>query len=243
MLKPLLLALDFDETIASKDTDIVAQTLIPGDVPNEIKKLWSLETGCIPYMKRIFKLLQTHGLGQESIETVVREITPVPGLENLLKNLHSNNCEIIIISDANIIFIDKWLKHWSLRHTVEKIFSNPAWFDDSGLLNIENYHHQNWCKLSVENLCKGDVLDNYVKQREKDGVVFQKIGYVGDGSNDFCPMLRLSNRDLAFPRLDYPIMKKLKNNHDNFIMKAEIIPWTSGNDIWQEINSRIIFLN
>lgn len=230
---------DFDETIISKDSDFAARTLIHDDLPDDIKQLWSLEDGCILYMQKVFKLLHTNGISQESIVSIVKEIQPIDGIVNLMKNLNSNNCEIIIISDANVMFIEKWLVHWNLNDTVKKIFSNPAWFDDDGLLNIENYHHQNWCKLSVKNLCKGDVMDKYIKQRHNEGVVFNKIGYVGDGSNDFCPMIRLSIDDMIFPRINYPIMKQFNNRSDNLTPKAEIIPWKNGDDIWQEIKKRI----
>ena len=49
-------------------------------------------------------------------------------------------------------------------------------------------------------MCKGDIIEEYIKERGEKGVVYDFIAYSGDGKNDLCPTLRLSENDLAFPR-------------------------------------------
>ena len=49
-------------------------------------------------------------------------------------------------------------------------------------------------------MCKGDIIEEYIKERREQGVVYDFIAYSGDGENDLCPTLRLSENDLAFPR-------------------------------------------
>ena len=49
-------------------------------------------------------------------------------------------------------------------------------------------------------MCKGDIIEGYIKERREQGVVYDFIAYSGDGKNDLCPTLRLSGNDLSFPR-------------------------------------------
>ncbi|KAK0084118.1 hypothetical protein PV325_007608 [Microctonus aethiopoides] len=240
MTKPLLMCFDFDQTIVQENTDVVACNLLPKDQIEATKVLYSnCNRSWTIYMRKIFELLHSCGINREAIENNINSTPATSGFEELLKNLHSHNCEIIIISDANSIFIEGWLNHHKLNHTVTKIFTNPSWFDDKGLLNIKEYHYQDWCQLSEQNLCKGYVLENYIKERAAEGVHFDKIGYAGDGRNDYCPILKLSEKDLAFPREGYSIMKCLKKSESDNIVKAEIIPWKTGADIWHSLCTKI----
>ncbi|XP_011308489.1 pyridoxal phosphate phosphatase PHOSPHO2 [Fopius arisanus] len=240
MTKPLLIAFDFDHTIANKNSDHVAHQMLPGGVPADVKELYHSGGGWTEFMRRCFQLLHAAKISKDDLESTVNAIPPVPGYEDLLNNLHSNNCEVIIISDSNSVFIDNWLVHKKLRHTITNISTNPAFFDDEGMLHVKEYQDQDFCDLSERNLCKGYVLETYIKERADEGVEFQRIAYAGDGKNDFCPMLKLSKNDLAFPRKDYTIMEYL-NNPGKPSLKAEILPWTDGYDIWREITSRINF--
>ena len=56
-------------------------------------------------------------------------------------------------------------------------------------------------------MCKGDVLEKHIKEhsRKIDSVV-----YVGDGSNDFCPTLRLKDRDYVAIREGYKLHHAVK---------------------------------
>lgn len=134
---------------------------------------------------------------------------------------------MIIISDANNLFIKHWLKEHNVLNHVHSILSNPAHFDNNGQLNIEMYHLQNWCKLSTKNLCKGSILEDYIKKRASEGVNFGKIAYVGDGKNDLCPILKLAENDLAFPRSSYPLIDCIQQ------MKplAKVHEWKHANEI------------
>ena len=49
-------------------------------------------------------------------------------------------------------------------------------------------------------MCKGNILEEYINERRAQGVVYDFVAYSGDGKNDLCPTLRLSENDLAFPR-------------------------------------------
>ena len=110
-------------------------------------------------------------------------------------------------------------------------------------------------------MCKGQILEDYIKSRNGEGEDFSVIAYVGrqfskysfiinlkfgggrgrvnyhatflfisfpgDGGNDFCPILRLSEENgLAFPRKGYALVKHIKKHEKNDIkIKANIHEW------------------
>lgn len=59
---------------------------------------------------------------------------------------------------------------------------------------------QHGCKVGCSpNMCKGEDLEAFLN-RNGGRESFDRIIYVGDGGNDFCPVLRLQPQDLAFVR-------------------------------------------
>lgn len=241
MTKPLLIALDFDHTVVDDNTDTVIRNLLKDEKAlSELKQVCETECWTI-YMRRIFQHLHKENVTSKEIKNVIGSIKPVAGFPLLLEKLHSRGAEIIIISDSNSFFINHWLEHQKLDHTIKQVFTNPASFDETGLLRIEMYQVQDWCKLSEINMCKGDILESYIKRRSEEGIEFSKVAYVGDGRNDLCPVLRLSAGDLAFPRVNYSLAKILTENKSNVdqVPKAKILLWNDATEIWDELIKRI----
>lgn len=237
----MLVAFDFDYTIVDDNTDIVVRKLLPEDqLTDDVQDLYSI-SGWTMYMGKIFELLHKNSVGLKEIEEAIVNIPTTPGFDILLKELYSLGCEIIIISDSNSIFIDMWLKSKNLDNLISKIYTNPAHISDDGVLKIQMYHVQDSCKLSTINLCKGSILEDHIKERLKEGINFKGIAYVGDGKNDLCPILRLSENDLGFARVNYPLIRKLEEykNNESSTIKATIIPWSNGSEILNHLNERI----
>lgn len=209
-----LVGFDFDHTIIDANTDIEVQKLSVEDIPIDIRQLYSNKCWT-DFMQAVFELLHKQNVTADQYKTLLYKIPFVRGMDELLRKLgdyHKDNVEVIIISDSNSMFIEEILKHHNLHNCVTKIFTNPAWFDDDGCLRIKYYHEQSECDLSTKNLCKGMILKDYVKSREKDnnGVKFSRIIYVGDGKNDLCPSLRLNKKDHVFARRGYTLETMLK---------------------------------
>ena len=61
--------------------------------------------------------------------------------------------------------------------------------------------------MSTKNLCKGQILEDYIASSEKK---FSLVCYVGDGKNDFCPSLRLSANDLVCVREGFSLVKYIQ---------------------------------
>ncbi|XP_020282232.1 pyridoxal phosphate phosphatase PHOSPHO2 [Pseudomyrmex gracilis] len=228
----VLAAFDFDHTICDNNTDVVARKLLPEwKIPEDVKDLYK-SSGWIAYMNKIFELLHENSIDARTIENAIVNIPAVRGIETLLESLSKNGHEIIIISDSNSIFIDRWLKSKKLEHLVSRVFTNPAWYDDDGKMRVGMYHTQHTCKLSSINLCKGQILMDYVRERRVQGKCFEKIVYVGDGQNDFCPLMRLLETDLACARKCYALVSILDSIPSNESTKAQILLWNDATDLY-----------
>ena len=209
-------------------------------IPAEIEALYS-KKGWTDYMGEIFKYLHNHSTTPEQILSCMTEIDFSPGMKELLMNLDKERTEVIIISDSNSIFIDHILSFHGLKASFKRVFTNPARFDEHGRLEIEMFHIQDTCQLSTVNLCKGQVLESYIKERAIENISFSHIAYVGDGYNDFCPSLRLSEKDFVFPRKGYSLFKHIKKMEaeKQLQIKAKVHLWDSGLDILQVLTANI----
>ncbi|XP_029157515.1 pyridoxal phosphate phosphatase PHOSPHO2 [Nylanderia fulva] len=241
MHRGVLAAFDFDHTVCDDNTDVVARKLLPDErIPEDVKGLYK-SSGWIVYMGRIMELLHENGIDIQQIEDAIVRIPGVAGIEELLLALHANGHEIIIISDSNSVFIDRWLRSRRLEHVVSRIFTNPAYYDDTGRMRVDMYHTQHTCRLSTVNLCKGQILMDYIDERREQGRRYERIVYVGDGKNDLCPILRLSQTDLACPRKGYALVETLSKLPRDSTTKARVVQWDDGRDLRHNLEQILKF--
>ncbi|KAF7495594.1 putative phosphatase phospho2 [Sarcoptes scabiei] len=232
-----LVVFDFDETIVDCNSDLFINALAPNQqIPKQFWQPDIHENDWTDYMQQVFIYLHHNGCTEKDYQKCLIKMPFVSGIKDLLFKL-SKDCdrkrfESIIISDANSFFIKHFLVNHNLLNSFKEIFTNPAHFDDSGCLRIKQFHRQNWCQLSAKNLCKGHILKEYIAKRSKEQVHFDRISYVGDGSNDLCPALRLSERDLVFARYNFPLHRKAEGHRE---LQAQLIPFVDGDDIWKVI--------
>jgi len=237
-VKKFLIAFDFDDTVIAANSDLYICRLAPqGEIPQHIKALYS-KHGWTHYMSAIFTYLHENGTVPDDMLRCMREIDFINGMKGLFHFLNDNNFDIIIISDSNSVFIDCILTSAGVAPLVQKVYTNPAKFDEKGQLHLDCYHLQDWCNLSTVNLCKGHILKTHVEEQRKIGVEYDVVCYVGDGSNDVCPCLKLSSRDIAFPRVGYKLMSELDRRHEE--VNAKVIPWQSGSDIMEALRAEVL---
>lgn len=234
MSRPFLVAFDFDHTIVNDNTDTVARQLIPGW--NLVESLKYREGVWTAFMAMIFKELFTRGIKIDEIKKAIRSIPEVTGMSSLISEAHLRNCEIIIVSDSNSLFINWWLDHNNLTEKIRQVYTNPARIENEQI-HIEMYQNQDFCKLSEVNMCKGFILEKHVNDRRQEGVEFERIAYIGDGRNDFCPLLKLNEKDLAFPRSGFTLEKLINDRKNNsaYNLKAKVTPWTDAADISKKL--------
>lgn len=236
-----LFVFDFDHTVVDDNTDIVIRDLVAKDkIPSHVTSLYK-HSGWIPYMQEIFNILKENNIRKDDIHKAIEGIPEVNGMKCLFKWLgEKTNVDVIIISDSNSQFIHQWCSINNIRHFIDDIFTNPALYTDDDSLKIQPYHNQNWCKLSSVNLCKGQILEDYMSERKN--VHYENVFYFGDGANDFCPILRLKETDFGCIRKGYRLEKELNtDNIKNKELKAELFMWNDAIDIMDFIKKTNLF--
>lgn len=234
-----LAVFDFDHTIVNDNTDTAVASLVDKTLRDSVRYLYARD-GWTAYMQEIFHLLRANGVNKKKITETVCSIPSVQGFPGLIKTLKDElNYDIIIVSDSNSYFIDSWLRANGLIDYVLKVFTNPAYFEDE-LLKIEMYHFQDYCTLSTKNLCKGQIIDDFKEEQRKKDVLYKSTMYVGDGRNDFCPVLRLMDNDVACVRENFKCAELIELARQGkycneagipYSVKARVVVWSSGNDI------------
>ncbi|XP_028287120.1 probable phosphatase phospho1 [Parambassis ranga] len=231
-----LVLFDFDETIICESSDDAVLRALPGQqLPAWLKNSYR-EGHYNEHMQKVLAYMAEQGVSKDSIHSAVERIPPNAAFLDLFQYLQSNrqDFELVVVSDANMYFIETWLKHARVHHLFRKIFTNPASFDASGRLVLLPFH-SHLCSCCPDNMCKQVILRDYLaaRQKERGGARFQRVFYIGDGANDICPSLALGPQDTAFPRRDFPMHKLLMEMQQSQSAKfrANIVPWVSGEDI------------
>lgn len=232
-----LAAFDFDQTIIELNSDVVVRALVDRkQISQEVENIVSTQ-GWTEYMQEIFRILHKSSIKPARIKKAVIELNEVPGMVKCIKTLKQLNFDIIIISDSNSVFINEWITAHNLHDTIKEIFTNPAHFDENGLLIIKPYHHQTECKISAANMCKGRIMLDFIDKMKKKDITYQNTLYIGDGSNDICPALKLSINDYAFVKKDFSMDRNLlrvaSDNNVQFLAKS--IKWKTGFELMNEI--------
>jgi len=160
----------------------------------------------------------------------------VAGMQDLLSNLNMDQYEIIIISDSNSVFIQHIVDSAGLSDIISTTYTNPAYFDERGCLNIDFYHKQTWCDISTVNLCKGQILEAHIAEAGNRGVQYSTVGYIGDGCHDLCPCLKLCSTDICYPRTGFGLVKKIKELPGQKL-SAHVEEWTDGKDLAKKIST------
>jgi pyridoxal phosphate phosphatase PHOSPHO2 len=74
-------------------------------------------------------------------------------------------------------------------------------------------------------------LREYLENRKN---YIDKVVYVGDGENDYCPALSLNYNDVLFPREKWGLHKKIEEGSKEDL-KCRMVLWSSGEVIKQEL--------
>lgn len=241
VVKKYLAAFDFDYTVVAQNTDTVIRDLLPPDkLTKDMQDIIEVQ-GWTEYMAEVFRRLHSCQIRPEKILETIHGIPEVPGFVRLLKRLNTKyGCDLIVISDSNSVFIEEWIKSHGLQENFARVFTNPARFEESGLLTIKPFHHQTDCRLSAVNLCKGKVLEHFmIEQDLRYNTTYERVIYVGDGNNDICPVTKLRNRDIACAREGFAMAKTLAKNPTKLKVRAEFLTWKSGFDLLDQLERQM----
>ncbi|XP_074512325.1 putative phosphatase phospho1 isoform X1 [Sebastes fasciatus] len=234
--KRFLIFFDFDETIVDETSDDVVVQAAPGQhLPAWLKDTY--QPGRYnEYMQRVLAYLAEQGVTESDIRSHMEKIPTTPGMLTVFQFLRTRaaqDFEVVLVSDANTFFIESWLRSKGARQLFHRIFSNPATFNKDGRLVLRPFHSHD-CPRCPDNMCKQVVVRDYVARRTQErGRVYQRLFYVGDGANDFCPATFLGPRDVVFPRRDFPMHRLITETHEAMPgeFKAVTVPWGSAEEV------------
>ncbi|KAH8828568.1 phosphatase phospho-type [Flagelloscypha sp. PMI_526] len=160
------------------------------------------------------EMLHKRGVPPSEIQRALRIMPFHPAMVRASnKAKSSREHDVPCLSNANSVFISTILEDKKLTELFTEVITNPAEFEDSGLLKLRRRVDpdgpQHKCTVGCSpNMCKGDELDAFLSRH---GAQFDKVIYVGDGSNDFCPVLRLRSEDLVLCRQSFGLQKRINN--------------------------------
>lgn len=201
----LLFVFDFDDTLVSGNSDTHVFKAAPElDLETFHSQLqdfcWQSK------MDKVFEQLHKGGYGENELTTHMGKLGMFPGMLTALRKItECQDAEMMIMSDANTFNILSVLKKVGLDNAFSHVITNPAHFDEEGRLHIEWYHTHKCerCHRSP-NLCKGSVLKQILASGS-----YTRVVYVGDGGNDTCPSMLLSDKDHVVARKFYRLDKNL----------------------------------
>ena len=119
---PELVVFDFDESIVDCDSDQLVCKLSPeGKVPKDIVEKYYNGHDTTEYMSQVFKYLHKTGVTEQDIRNCLKRMPLITGLKHLIINMKNSGpkrFELIIISNANTVFIGQSLEF----HRIDKAF-------------------------------------------------------------------------------------------------------------------------
>ena len=116
--------------------------------------------------------------------------------------------------------------------------TNPACFDDGGLLRVRRLvegegEQGHGCGSCAVNMCKGIIVDGLLPSVPADRIAV----YVGDGRNDFCPAKRLRRGDVVLPRAGMALDALIKRERESIV--ADVRVWETYEQL-EEIIAELI---
>ncbi|XP_074285501.1 inorganic pyrophosphatase 2-like isoform X2 [Silene latifolia] len=225
---------DFDKTIIDVDSDNwVVDELGFTELFNELLPTLPWNT----LMDTLMKRMHEQGVTINQIAEVLTRIPIHPRVIPAIKAAHALGCDLRIVSDANTFFIEIILDHLGLRDYFSEFNTNPSYVDEEGRLRIHPHHDftkssHGCCNPCPPNMCKGEVIKRILSE-----VGNKKIIYLGDGSGDYCPSLKLRDGDHVLPRKDFPAWQLISANPS--LIRAKIHEWSDGADLERVLLSTI----
>jgi len=193
-------------------------------------------------MGKILREAHAEGMTREDIEGALKSLPFHPAMIRGVKHLKASanpKVTLICLSNSNQVFINTILEDKKLGGIFDTIVTNPAEWRGDGLLvvrrRVDPEGPQHSCRVGCSpNMCKGEELEAFLKDKEP----FDKMIYIGDGSNDFCPILRLRTQDFALARLARGLEQRIKGEGEAASLKCQVQYWEGAWEV-EEFFSRL----
>ncbi|XP_040377165.1 inorganic pyrophosphatase 2-like [Oryza brachyantha] len=236
----VVVVFDFDKTIIDCDSDnwVVDALGATGRFDELLRRL--------PWNSAIDAMMgELHAEGRtvEEVAACLRAAPLSPRVAAAVETAHALGCELRVLSDANAFFVGAVLEHHGLAGYFSAVDTNPAFVDGDGRLRILPYHDfhapaaGHGCTLPTcpPNMCKGKVMERIVDEIScgggggKPAARRRRVVYLGDGRGDYCPSLKLTERDYVMPRKGYPVWDLIAGDRD--AVRGDVREWADFDDL------------
>ncbi|KAI3623693.1 hypothetical protein CBS14141_003392 [Malassezia furfur] len=217
-VKSQLVVFDFDWSLADQDTDRWVHEVLSPRLRIEFverKPTMQFTDMCAYLLEELHK----EGRTRAELEDALRQMPIHPAMLRGVRWLGAQaapRTDFFLLSNSNEVYIHTILSHHKMLDppVFREIVTNPASFTESGLLRLRRRISpdgpQHTCTVGCSaNMCKGDELDAF-RARHADEH-YERIVYVGDGGNDYCPILRLGPNDVALVRRHRGLAQRILN--------------------------------
>ncbi|EQC37059.1 hypothetical protein SDRG_05286 [Saprolegnia diclina VS20] len=219
-----LVVFDYDWSLINDNSDtFVFKELQPALLDN----LKQLTASGVQWTDAVDQTLgQLTSTTREQLIEAIARVPVQPGMLEAVRFAHAQGAEIMIVSDANTVFIESMLALHGLQDIVRPVFTNPGTFDGN-ILRVHPFHPKadalHGCPKCPVNMCKGAILRSIKAAKS-----YTKIVYIGDGGGDFCPTSELCSTDYALARAEYELAKRLAASP----VSVNVRTWSTGDDIF-----------
>ncbi|KAI9572325.1 phosphatase phospho-type [Boletus coccyginus] len=213
--KKQLVVFDFDWSMADQDSDRWVFEVLAPDIRRKMRDRTREPGQTVQWTDLVAECLRElshpeRGVHKPDIEHALRQIPFHPAMKRGIQHLKDPNSldtTLFILSNANTFFINTILQHQGIRECFDTIITNPADFTSENPHRLvlrrrvgpDDPPHN--CQVGCEeNMCKGQELARYLDAHRESNTEFDRVVYVGDGNNDFCPVLRLRSQDVVLCR-------------------------------------------
>ncbi|KDQ57794.1 hypothetical protein JAAARDRAFT_178264 [Jaapia argillacea MUCL 33604] len=238
-----LIVFDFDWSLADQDTDRWVFEVNALDLRRQMKSLKD-DVQWTDLVAQSLREFHARGGKREDIENALRIMPFHPAMVRAVKKVKAASLpktSFFCLSNANSIFISTILEARGLTELFDEIVTNPAEWDPSGLLKlrrkVDPNGPQHQCKVGCSpNMCKGEELEAFLQRNSAD---YDRIIYVGDGSNDFCPVLRLREQDMVLCRRYRGLEGRIHRDGNKLGLKCEVKYWAGAWEVEEIFDSLI----
>ena len=230
---------DFDYTIVDDNSDTFIYRAFPNKkLPSKVESFYK-NGFWTDFMQKVFISMKKTGISPFLLKEILEEIPITPGFLELFSQIKARKSlvDFVVISDSNSLFIEWIMKKHEIFEICDKIYTNPAKIVDD-LIEISPFHQHDCENKCSVNMCKKLILSTFLQEKQ---MKYERIFYVGDGGNDYCPLGILGEKDCAFVRKGYGLEKKIEENAKiGYKNKAEVFLWENGFEILRYLKEKNI---
>nr|WRH23626.1 NAD binding domain [Naematelia aurantialba] len=232
-----LVVFDFDWSFVDQDTDRWVFEVLSTPHRRLLQDRKSGATGvqCTPdVVDQTMGDLAEAGFTRDDVLGALRILPLHPAMKRAVLGLKDRRPEtvFICISNSNEVYIQTILEEHGLTGLFDTVITNPAAWSSAAPNRLHVGRRlpasaaPHGCTVGcLDNMCKGDELDAYVAAHGGRDA-FQRITYVGDGGNDFCPLLRMRKGDWACVRTPgYELEERIRNEGDKCGLQVDVKLW------------------